>query len=112
LRRQLFCSWAGLHLPLFGGSDLTGVSLPEDDAWLELLCDDKLHRCKGRLNDRKCLSNLKVWTGRDGGRDLGWLRQIVDEKKTVSPAGMVWKKKIRGADDEAKDSDRTFVAQI
>jgi hypothetical protein len=26
--------------------------------------DDKLHRCKGRLNDRKHLSSFEVWTGR------------------------------------------------
>jgi hypothetical protein len=105
------CSVVGLVFTLFS-VDLTGVSLAEHDAQLELLYDDKLHRYKGKLNYRKHPSNFEVWTGRHGGMyDPGWVRKIVHEEKTVSSACMVEKKKIRGADDEAKDSDRTFVAQ-
>jgi MFS family permease len=103
------CSVVGLVFTYLFSVDLTGVSLAEHDAQLELLFDDKLHRYKGRLNDRKHLSNFEVWTGRHGMYDPDWVRKIVHEEKKVSPAcSMVEKKKIKGADDEAKDSDRAF----
>jgi hypothetical protein len=52
--------------------DLTGLSLAEHDAQLELLLEDRVAEYKGQLNAPEHLSNYELWTGRHGQYDPDW----------------------------------------
>ena len=53
--------------------DLTGVSLAEHDAQLELFLEGKVDQYKGKLNDPKHLSLYEKMTGRHGSYDSDWV---------------------------------------
>jgi hypothetical protein len=79
------CAVAGLVFTYVFSADLTGVSLAEHDAQLELLFADSLHRYKGKLNQKEHLSNYELWTGRHGKFDKEWvIKLVVDEKERAA----------------------------
>jgi hypothetical protein len=74
------CSVMGLLVTYMFSVDLTGVSLAEHDAQLELLYADRISQYMGKLNEKAHLSNFEVWTGRHGKYDSEWVRRfVVDE---------------------------------
>lgn len=81
------CGIAGVIFTYVFSVDLTGVSLAEHDAQLELLYAGQRHRYKGKLNERKHLSNFDLWTGRHGKYDKEWVRGIICEEK-IAPANL------------------------
>jgi MFS family permease len=70
-------SAVGVAMTYVFSCDLTGLSLAEHDAQLELLLEDRLDEYKGRLNDPKHLSNFEIWSGRHGEFDPNWARKYV-----------------------------------
>jgi MFS family permease len=69
--------------------DMTGLSLAEHDAQLELLMDDRLSEYKGQLNAPEHLSNYELWTGRHGEYDPDWARNYVRRQKKQEEAALV-----------------------
>jgi hypothetical protein len=68
--------------------DLTGLSLAEHDAQLELLLEDRLNEYKGRLNEPKHLSNYELWFGRHGEFDPNWARKYVRKHNQDASPGV------------------------
>ena len=69
----------GALCTLFFSVDLTGVSLAEHDAQLELFLEGKVEEYKGKLNDPKHLSLYEMMTGRHGVYDPDWVRAYVSK---------------------------------
>lgn len=61
-------------------SDLTGVSLAEQDAKFELFLEGRPERYKGKLNAPEHLSNFERWTGWHGEYDPSWAEDLVKEE--------------------------------
>ena len=76
------CAIAGFVFTLLFSSDLTGVSLAEQDAQLEFLYAGQLERYKGKLNKDEHLSNFERWTGRHGVYDQLWVKKLARDEKT------------------------------
>ncbi|MGK3747030.1 MAG: hypothetical protein ACI8RD_009256 [Bacillariaceae sp.] len=57
--------------------DMTGVSLSEHDAQLELFLEGRLDEYKGKLNKPDHLSLFERVTGRHGEYDPQWARKFV-----------------------------------
>ena len=67
----------GVLCTLFFSVDLTGVSLAEHDAQLELFLEGRVEEYKGKLNDPKHLSLYERMTGRHGVYDPAWVQLYV-----------------------------------
>ncbi len=65
-------SFLGSLVSLVFSVDLTGVSLAEHDAQLELFLEGKVGEYKGKLNDPKHLSLYERLTERHGSHDPNW----------------------------------------
>ena len=72
-------SMLGALCTLLFSVDLTGVSLAEHDAQLELFLEGKVEEYKGKLNDPKHLSLYERMTGRHGVYDPDWVRTYVSK---------------------------------
>jgi MFS family permease len=80
------CAITGFFLTYVFSVDLTGVSLAEHDALLELLYANRVGRYRGKLNEYRHLSNFEIWTGWHGEYDQDWVRKLIaDEEKTMHP---------------------------
>jgi MFS family permease len=107
-------SAVGVVLTYVFSCDMTGLSLAEHDAQLELLMDERLNDYKGKLNCPRHLSNYEIWFERHGEYDPQWMhkssartkkQEIVVEPRKLH-AGSI-KEVLGGADtDDAMVSDR------
>lgn len=87
--------------------DLTGVSLAEHDAQLELLYAGKPKRYKGKLNDPKHLSKFELWTGRHGTYDPQWVQKLINDERTKESKRAIIRNQSSHLKEEGADSSTT-----
>lgn len=78
-------SFVGSLFSLLFSVDLTGVSLHEHDAQLELFLEGNVGEYRGKLNDPKHLSLYERMAGRHGSYDPDWAHAFL-MSQAASPA--------------------------
>lgn len=68
---------AGFIMTVLFSADMTGVSLDEHAAQLELWLEGRPEEYKGVLNKPEHLSNFEIWTGMHGEYDPDWINKLL-----------------------------------
>lgn len=98
------CSLVGVLFTYIFSVDLTGVSLSEHDAQLELIYAGHLHRYKGKLNARQHLSKFELWTGRHGEYKKDWAKKLVKSEARLSRANLKSLSNVGEMEEAAEES--------